>query len=46
MRQVKEEWIDNQCRTVEDSIAASNTKKAYETIINLTKNAPGDSFDN
>ena len=37
MRQAKEEWIDNQCRPVEDSIADSNTKKVYEALRNITK---------
>jgi exonuclease III len=37
MKQAKEEWIDNQCRTMEDSMATGNSKKAYETLRNLTK---------
>ena len=37
MKQAKEDWIENQCRTVEDSLAVGNSKKAYVTLRNLTK---------
>ena len=37
MRWAKEDWIDNQCRTVEDSMKTGNSKKPYATLRYLTK---------
>ena len=36
MKKAKEEWIEQQCNSIEESLQKNNTKKAYQTVKDLT----------
>ena len=37
MNKVKEEWIEKQCTEIEDCIAKNNSRRAYQTVKDLTQ---------
>ena len=37
MLKAKENWISEQCEEIEQSLKLNNSKKAYDTVKNLTK---------
>ena len=37
MNRVKEEWIEKQCTEIEDCVAKNNSRRAYQTVKDLTQ---------
>jgi len=41
MRKAKEDWIEHQCSEIEENLQKNNTKKAYQTVKDLTATKQG-----